>query len=363
MPQGNVRALATSLTQSGQRRRFRCHTCATPFSATRATVFFDLRTSEDQIRMALKRLRVRGDWAGISLGLGVTAETVVGGLRRAAPQADASHRQRLRALPGTQGQLAERWHWIERQHAGETDAAGESGPDSEAGQPWGWSSLAPAGRWRLAAIVGPRTRDTAQAVVAAPQAGVVGLPACCRAGFPGSLAARLAACPVVTTFARPGQRGRPRQPRGAPPPARVYGPWVPQQPQGQLLTLSTRVVLGAARLTQRGLTLSTAWVERVHLTWRQALAPLARQTASFWKDRERRRPRVVRCQGFYHMARPHMRVRQPVPPPARPCRGAIQPRWRERTPAMAAGLTDHVWTFRELLTAKCEPLDSQSISG
>jgi hypothetical protein len=30
---------------------------------------------------------------------------------------------------------------------------------------------------------------------------------------------------------------------------------------------------------------------------------------------------------------------------------------------MAAGLTDHVWTFRELLTAKCEPLDSQSISG
>ena len=29
---------------------------------------------------------------------------------------------------------------------------------------------------------------------------------------------------------------------------------------------------------------------------------------------------------------------------------------------MAAGLTDHVWTFRELLTAKFEPLESQSIS-
>jgi hypothetical protein len=37
-------------------------------------------------------------------------------------------------------------------------------------------------------------------------------------------------------------------------------------------------------------------------------------------------------------------------------------RWRKRTPAMAAGLTDHVWTLRELLTAKFEPLDSQSIS-
>jgi hypothetical protein len=30
---------------------------------------------------------------------------------------------------------------------------------------------------------------------------------------------------------------------------------------------------------------------------------------------------------------------------------------------MAAGLTDHVWTFRELLTAKVEPILNQSISG
>jgi hypothetical protein len=28
-----------------------------------------------------------------------------------------------------------------------------------------------------------------------------------------------------------------------------------------------------------------------------------------------------------------------------------------------AGLTDHVWTFRELLTAKFEPIHNQSISG
>jgi len=26
-------------------------------------------------------------------------------------------------------------------------------------------------------------------------------------------------------------------------------------------------------------------------------------------------------------------------------------------------MTDHVWTFRELLTVKFEPLNSQSISG
>ena len=55
--------------------------------------------------------------------------------------------------------------------------------------------------------------------------------------------------------------------------------------------------------------------------------------------------------------------RQPLPLHERTRHGAICPRWRECTPAMAAGLTDHVWTLRELLTAKFEPLDSQSISG
>ena len=89
----------------------------------------------------------------------------------------------------------------------------------------------------------------------------------------------------------------------------------------------------------------------------------ARKTSRFCKDRERMRQRVVFFQAFYNMARPHMRVRQPLPPHERTHHGAICPRWRERTPAMAADWTDHVWTFRALLTAKFEPLDYQSISG
>ena len=30
----------------------------------------------------------------------------------------------------------------------------------------------------------------------------------------------------------------------------------------------------------------------------------------------------------------------------------FEQRWASKTPGMAAGLTDHVWTFRELLTVK-----------
>jgi IS1 family transposase/transposase-like protein len=363
MQQGNVSAIATYLTQSGKRRIFRCHTCETPFSETRETVFFDLRTSEDKVMMALKMLLVRVDLAGIGFVLGVTEATVLGWLRRAAHHAGAINHHLLRALPVTHVQLDEMWNFIARKHTCETDAAGESGPDSEDGRQWVWISFAPEFRLMIAAIGGPRTLDTAKEVVATTKARVAAIPVFFRDGFTCYLAALIAAFHVVTTFARTGKRGRPRKPRCEPHRALVYGQLVKQKKQGKLLTLSTRVVLGAERLTHLGLTISTALVERVNLTLRQALAPLARKTSSFCKDRERMRQRVVLFQVFYNMARPHMSLRQPLPLHERTRHGAIQPRWRQRTPAMAAGITDHVWTFRELLTAKFEPLDSQSISG
>jgi IS1 family transposase len=363
MPCGNVSAIATYLTQSGKRRILRCRTCATHFAETRETVFFDLRTSEEKVMMALKMLLVRVDLTGLCLVLGVTEETVWAWLRRAAHQGEAINRHLLRALPVTQVQLDEMWNFIARTHARETDGAGESLPASEDGRQWVWVSFAPEFRLMIAAVVGPRTLATAQEVVAATKARVAGIPAFFSDGFTGSLAALSAAFHVVTTLARTGKRGRPRKPICEPHPDLVYGQLLTQKKQGKLLTRSTRVVRGAERLTHLGVAISTALVERVHLTLRQALAPLARKTSSFCKDRERLRQRVVFFQAFYNVARPHMSLRQPLPLHERQCCGAIRPRWRVRTPAMAASVTDHVWTLRELLTAKFEPLDSQSISG
>src|SRR5262249_29759514 len=133
MQQGNVSAIATYLTQRGKSRIFRCRTCETHFAATRERVFFDLRTSEENVMMALKMLLVRVDLAGIGFVLGVTEETVLAWLRRAAQQAEAINRHLLRDLPVTQVQLDEMWNFIARKHAHETDPAGESLPDGEDG--------------------------------------------------------------------------------------------------------------------------------------------------------------------------------------------------------------------------------------
>ncbi len=362
MQQGNVSAIATYLTQSGKRRIFRCHSCALPFSETRETVFFDLRTSEEKVMMALKMLLVRVDLAGIGFVLGVTAATVLAWLKRAAHQAEAINHHLLQHLPVTQVQLDERWNFIARKHARETDEAGESLPEGQDGRQWIWVSFAPEFRLMIAAVVGPRTLETAKEGVAATKARVAGIPAFFSDGFTWYLAALIAAFPVVMPFAPTGKRGRPRKPVCALHPDLIYGQLVKQKKHGKLLTLSTRVVLGAERWAHLGLTISTALVERVNLTLRQALAPLGRKTSSFCKDRERLRQRVVFFQAFYNVARPHRSLRQQLPLHERTRHGAIGPRWREGTPAMAAGVTDHVWTFRELLTAKFEPREFQSIS-
>src|SRR5216683_433772 len=155
---GNVSAIATYLTQSGKRRIFRCRTCATHCAETRETVFFDLRTSEEQVMMALKMLLVRVDLAGIGFVLGVTEVTVLAWLRRAAQQAEAINQHLLRPLPVTQVQLDEMWSFIARKHARETDEAGESWPGGEDGRQWVWVSFAPEFRLMIAAVVGPRTQ-------------------------------------------------------------------------------------------------------------------------------------------------------------------------------------------------------------
>src|SRR5262249_16193691 len=157
--------------------------------------------------------------------------------------------------------------------------------------------------------------------------------------------------------------GRPRKPVKEPHPDLVYGQVIKKKRQGRLQELVYRVCCGAKRLEELGLSISTSLIERLNLTLRQALPSLLRNTWSFCKDRTQMRRRVVLFQAIYNFARPHMSLRLPVSEQASHTSGLIQPKWRHRTPGMAAGLTDHVWTFRELLTAKFEPIHNQSGSG
>ena len=359
---GNISAISTYLSQSGKRRIFRCSKCEGTFSETRDTVFFDLRSPEEKVLMALKMLLVKVALSDIGFVLGVTEETVLEWLRRAAQQAHEINAHLLRALPVTQVQLDEMWSFIRRKHAQQADSDGESTEESEDGRQWVWISFAPEFRLILAAFVGPRTFDSALQLIQMTAAVVLGVPCFFSDGFSGYLSALIEVYHSLKTFPRTGKPGRPKQPLKEPHPDLVYGQVVKKKRQGRLQELVYRVCCGPKRLKALGLSISTSLIERLNLTLRHALAPLVRKSQSFCQDRTQMRRRVVLFQAFYNFARPHMSLRLPLPEQEHAL-GLIQPKWCHRTPGMAAGLTDHVWTFRELLTVKFEPIHNQSGSG
>jgi IS1 family transposase len=295
--------------------------------------------------------------------LGVTEETVLAWLRRAAQKAHEINAHLLRDLPVTQVQLDEMWSFIRRKHAQQAGPNGESMQWSADGRQWVWISFAPEFRLILAAFVGPRTFDSALQLIQMIAAVVLGVPCFFSDGFSCYLSALLEVYHTFKTFPRTGKPGRPKQPVKEPHPELVYGQVIKKKRQGRLQALRYRVCCGPQRLEALGLSISTSLIERLNRTLRHALAPLVRKSWSFCKDRTQMRRRVVLFQAFYNFARPHMSLRLPLPEQAPHAAGLIQPKWSPRTPGMAAGLTDHVWTFRELLTAKFEPIHNQSSSG
>jgi IS1 family transposase/transposase-like protein len=363
LDRGNVSAISTYLTQSGKRRIFRCKDCARTFSETRETVFFDLRTAEEKVMMALKMLLVKVALSDIGFVLGVTEETVLAWLRRAAHQAQEINAHLLRDLPVTEVQLDEMWNFIRRKHAQQAEADGESSDQSADGRQWVWISFAPEFRLILAAFVGPRTFDSALQLMRMTAAVVLGVPCFFSDGFSCYLAALIEVYHTLKTFAPTGKRGRPKHPVKAPHPELVYGQVVKKKRQGRLQELGYRVCCGSERLAELGLSISTSLIERLNLTLRHTLAPLVRKSQCFCKDRTQMRRRVILFQAFYNFARPHMSLRLPLPEQEPSASGLIQPKWHHRTPGMAAGLTDHVWTLRELMSAKFEPIPNQSGNG
>ena len=143
-----------------------------------------------------------------------------------------------------------------------------------------------------------------------------------------------------------------KQPMRAPDPALNYATVCKQRENGRVVSVQASVVFGsqesvAAALAESSAsrTINTSFVERHNATDRHRNARKARRTYRFSKDW-----RVHEAVGYftYYTYNFCWRVRtlaQPLPSPD----SHSQARKRPRTPAMAAGLTDHVWELREWL--------------
>ncbi|MGB9880736.1 MAG: IS1 family transposase [Anaerolineae bacterium] len=87
---------------------------------------------------------------------------------------------------------------------------------------------------------------------------------------------------------------------------------------------------------------STAYIERSNLTTRLFSACLTRKTLAFSKDVELHEAAVTWEDAYYNWVRPHKSLRSET-------QDDPQRKWTPRTPGMAANLTDHIWSVKELL--------------
>ena len=151
---------------------------------------------------------------------------------------------------------------------------------------------------------------------------------------------------------RKGERGRP-QLISWPNIAMVQ--MVKQRLDGQL-NISRRIVQGSETMvklliqkTQGTGSINTAFIERFNATFRQRLNCLARRTRTLARKVQTLETGMYVVGCLYNFCHPHHSLRLMLSV------GRFGHRWVQRTPAIAAGLTDHIWTPAELFDFRIPP--------
>ena len=140
-----------------------------------------------------------------------------------------------------------------------------------------------------------------------------------------------------------GGRGRPPT-RKKPGSDWLYLQMVKQRDEhGHFEGTELRVIFGTKAEVVELLGESTAYIERSHLTSRLFNGRQVRKTLAFSKDIAAYRASAIWEDSYYNLIRPHKTLRVRV-------QHCSPQKWSLRTPAMAAKLTDHIWTVKELLT-------------
>ena len=147
----------------------------------------------------------------------------------------------------------------------------------------------------------------------------------------------------------PEPTGRPARPRVEVPAGLNYATVHETRVKGRVVEVATRLVMGLwAALTALlgGSKVNTAYIERQNATDRHRNARKGRKTYRFSKAFEAHEAMTHFTMCGYNYCWPVRTLRQEVGPK----------RYRDRTPAMAAGLTDHVWSLQEWLAFPvCQP--------
>jgi IS1 family transposase len=239
-------------------------------------------------------------------------------------------------------QFDEKWDFVGKK---EKNCAPD---ENQRGDCWDHVALDPESRLVVSLVVGKRTEEATHTLVRDFHQRTSGrvMRLMTSDEYPVYAAAIRETYGQVVTPPRTGRRGRPRKPYLVVPPEVTYATVHKERENNRVVKVSTRVVFGTLLAVALALLASavsgavnTCFVERHNGTDRNRCSRKVRKSYAFSKDWDTHRAATMFSYFSYNFCWPVETLRE------RDTEG----RWRKRTPAMAAGLTDHVWSLPEWL--------------
>ena len=356
---GNLRA--NGHPSGGPWRQFHCTACDGYFLETHGTLFHGKQAAVELIVRVL---------ACLAEGLGIRAtarvfevapNTVLQWLVEAAEHLRAFAAYFLCDLHLEQLQLDELYAVLRDLKAGEINDD-EAIRRLERSPYWVWTAMDPQSKLVVVVDVGHRTLAMAQRVV--HQVTGVLAPGCVPLFLTDGL--KDYATAILSHFGhwmhpeRRQDKGPRPKPRWMPLPELLYAQVVKSYRRRRLVGGTHRVVFGTRLAIEQvlatcGWTINTAFVERLNLDIRQRVAAIGRRVNTLCQGEDGLLDRLVLFQTYHNFVLPHASLRQPLLVPEATNGTGSAKGERPYTPAMAAGLTDHVWTLQEVLLFRVPP--------
>lgn len=323
---------------SQKERRYRCRECGKTFAARTGTTFYRLRTAEETVTLVITLLAHGCPIQAIVVAFGLDERTVADWHARAGAQCQRVH-EHLVEQPRDLGQVQADELWVKLQGL----------------KVWMAMALQVSTRLWLGGVVAAQ-RDRALIGQLVGKLRACALPRPLLICVDG-LAAYVKAIRRVFRDPLPRQhqtgRCRLRPWRG------VYIAQVIKQYAGRrVVSVRQRIVQGRRAAVQRLIErtqgagwINTAYIERLNATFRARLHRLVRRGRGLARQVPTLEQGMYLIGAVYNFCTFHRSLRRRRL--GRPDRAGR--RWHERTPAMAAGLTDHRLSVHELLAFHVPP--------
>jgi hypothetical protein len=143
-------------------------------------------------------------------------------------------------------------------------------------------------------------------------------------------------------------------------PGLLYAQVVKQYRRKRVVRVKHRVVFGTLETVKHvlvacGWQINTSFIERLNLDIRQRVAAIGRRVNTLCQGEDGLQHQLAVFHVYHNFVLPHTSLRQPLQVPEATNGGGSAKVWQPCTPAMEAGLTDHVWSLKEVLLFRVPP--------